>query len=215
MHFLIRYGILKKGEQGGVVLEYGEKERFLYIVVSQSGTGVSKILRGASRDAYTHVSLAFDSRLQMMYSYGRRRVHNPFVGGFVKETPQTGVFGHFPQAQAVVIRLPIDAEVYERLEDRMRQMYVHRLEYRYDYVGVFLAWFGVSRERKRKSYCSKFVAGELQAVGAMKPSKKVVRPVDFLSLERGETVFSGRLRDYAALANADQGDWCETDGAMR
>ena len=131
-----------------------------------------------------------------MYSYGRRKLRNPLVGGFVRETPQTGVFGHFRETDAVVVRLPVDGEKYEQLQERMDEMYARRMEYRYDYLGVFLAFFGKTKERQGKSYCSKFVAGELQTAGVHIPQKQVFRPMDFLELDCGETVFSGKLCAY-------------------
>ena len=177
-----------------------EKEKFVYIVVSQSGTRISRLLRLLSRDAYNHVSLALDPALQQMYSYGRRRLENPFIGGFVRETPQTGVFGHFRETEAVVVRLPMSGAAYDTLQARMREMYKNRAAYGYDYFGVLLAFFGKSKRREHKSYCSKFVAGELQTAGVMKPEKRAFRPVDFLALPRGETVFSGKLRAYKPTA---------------
>lgn len=177
-----------------------EQEKFVYIVVSQSGTRISKALKHVTRDPYNHVSLALDPALQQMYSYGRRRLKNPFIGGFVRETPQTGVFGHFRETEAVVVRLPMNGAAYDTLQARMREMYKNRTAYGYDYLGVFLAFFGKSKRRERKSYCSKFVAGELQTAGVMKTDKRVFRPMDFLALPRGETVFSGKLRAYKPMA---------------
>ena len=174
-----------------------EQEKYVYILVSQSGTGISKMLRRVTHDPYNHVSLALDAELQKMYSYGRRRLHNPLVGGFVHETPQTGVFGHYPEADAVVVKLPMSAEEYTKLQTRMQEMYRRRLEYRYDFLGLALAFFGKAKERRQKSYCSKFVAGELRTAGVTMPQKTVFRPVDFLTLDRGETVFSGKLRAYS------------------
>lgn len=179
-----------------------EQQKYVYILVTQSGTGVSKMLRWVTHDPYNHVSLALDANLQKMYSYGRRRLHNPLVGGFVHETPQTGVFAYYKDTDAVVVRLPLHEEVYKKLEARMREMYRHRKEYHYDFLGVMLAYFGKTKARNHKSYCSKFVAGELQNAGVTLPQKAVYRPVDFLELG-GETVFSGKLREYKPKTEID------------
>ena len=173
-----------------------EQEKFVYIVVTQSGTCISKVLRRMTHDPYNHVSLALDANLQKMYSYGRRRLRNPLVGGFVHETPQTGVFGHFRETDAVVVELPMGGAEYKKLQERMQEMYRHRKDYRYDFLGVLLAYFGKAKARHHKSYCSKFVAGELQTAGVTMPQKTVFRPVDFLALPEGKTVFSGKLRAY-------------------
>ena len=85
----------------------------VYIVVSQTGTVLSRILKLATGAKYNHASVSFDDSLKTMYSFGRLNPYNPFFGGFVRESTRYGTFKRFYNTEAVVISLPVDSETYE------------------------------------------------------------------------------------------------------
>lgn len=62
----------------------------LYIVVSQTGTLLSRVLKLITGAQYNHVSLGLQPDLEYMYSFGRKNPYNPFYGGFVIESPKWG-----------------------------------------------------------------------------------------------------------------------------
>lgn len=57
----------------------------IYIVLTYTGTLLARIVRFYTRKEYSHVSIALDENLNMMYSFGRLNPYNAFVGGFVHE----------------------------------------------------------------------------------------------------------------------------------
>ena len=57
----------------------------IYIVLTHSGTALSKIIKGFTKDEFSHVSISLDKELNEMYSFGRLNPYNPFWGGFVHE----------------------------------------------------------------------------------------------------------------------------------
>ena len=57
----------------------------IYIIQSCTGTILSNIIKGYTKNIYTHVSLSLDINLNNMYSFGRLNPYNPFWGGFVKK----------------------------------------------------------------------------------------------------------------------------------
>ena len=59
--------------------------RKIYIVLSFTGTILSRIVRFYTRKEYSHVSIALDENLDEMYSFGRLNPYNAFIGGFVHE----------------------------------------------------------------------------------------------------------------------------------
>ena len=69
----------------------------LYIVISQTGTLLSRILKQITDAEYNHASISLSRDLERMYSFGRRHPYNPFWGGFVIESPSTGTFKRFPK----------------------------------------------------------------------------------------------------------------------
>ena len=73
----------------------GEK---IYIVLTDTGTLLSKAIGLYTRKDLNHASIAFDEELKEMYSFGRKQRHNPFVGGFVKENAAP-IDEHFRQSK--------------------------------------------------------------------------------------------------------------------
>lgn len=55
----------------------------IYIVLTHTGTTLSKIIKNYTNDEFSHVSISLDSELKEMYSFGRLNAYNPFWGGFV------------------------------------------------------------------------------------------------------------------------------------
>ena len=64
----------------------------IYIVLTDTGTLLSKAIGMYTRKDLNHASIAFDKQLTEMYSFGRKQRHNPFIGGFVKENAADGIF---------------------------------------------------------------------------------------------------------------------------
>ena len=62
----------------------------IYIVISQTGTILSRILKALTKNPYNHSSVALREDLHVLWSFGRRHPYNPFWGGFVKESPFFG-----------------------------------------------------------------------------------------------------------------------------
>ena len=88
----------------------------IYIVLSQTGTMFSRALKFVTRAKYNHVSISLNESLDTMYSFGRLNAYNPFIGGFVEEGKNKGVFKRFQNTQAMVIELSISEHKYNAIK---------------------------------------------------------------------------------------------------
>ena len=79
----------------------------IFIVISQTGTVLSRILKRVTGAEYNHASLSLSPDLKKMYSFGRRHPYNPFWGGFVIESPHAGTFRRFSNTTAVILAVEI------------------------------------------------------------------------------------------------------------
>lgn len=59
----------------------------IYIVISQTGTILSKTIKLITKKKYNHVSISFNKDICNMYSFGRINPYNPFIGKYIKEHP--------------------------------------------------------------------------------------------------------------------------------
>ena len=174
------------------------KEKSLFIVLSQSGTWISKLLKRITKTDYNHSSISFEENLTEMYSFGRRFKYYPFIGGFVKETPTTGVFGRFADTKVLVLKIDVSESQYGALKQRVAEMYEHKWRYHYNYIGCFLNWFHKNLERKHYLYCSEFIKELFVRYEVLDKSAfpRVIRPCDFIKIFSDCETYRGNFIDY-------------------
>ena len=80
----------------------------VYVVITQTGTILSRILKLITGDEYNHVSVSVDPRLETMYSFGRKNPYYPFWGGYVEESINKGTFKRFSNTDAMVLAISVN-----------------------------------------------------------------------------------------------------------
>ena len=91
----------------------------IYIVLTHTGTILSKIVRFYTRKKYSHVSIGLDLNLNELYSFGRLNPNNPYKGGFVKEEINKGIFAKFKNTDGAVYSVTITEEQYNKIEQEI------------------------------------------------------------------------------------------------
>ena len=83
----------------------------IYILLTRSGTLLSKLVYAVTGASYTHASMAFDEELNCLYSSTRKNGYTMFPAGPSKEYLNKGVFrlrGDAPCAlYALVVTEPV------------------------------------------------------------------------------------------------------------
>ena len=67
------------------IINFVLKSRYIYIMLSKTGTLFSETIRVYTKDYYNHASLGLDEGLYNLYSFGRKTPKNPLIAGFIKE----------------------------------------------------------------------------------------------------------------------------------
>ncbi len=173
----------------------------VYIVLSQTGTALSRFLKLVTHAPYNHSSIALDGDLSTMYSFGRVNPYNPFIGAFVEESPSAGTFKRFKNTRVMVLEFEVSREARDELGKLLSEMLRERARYHYNYLGLLLAAIRVHREKDNCYYCSEFVKAMAQKLGlrGIEDIPPIVKPIHFLSLTH-KTVYVGRLQDYRPAA---------------
>ena len=150
----------------------------LYIVISQTGTLLSRILKQITGAEYNHASISLSRDLERMYSFGRRHPYNPFWGGFVIESPRTGTFKRFSETKVLVLSVSVTEEQHAELKEMLDVMWKQE--------GCY--------------YCSEFV-GELLAKsrvdGMEQLRSSIIQPMQFLRMPH-TLLYCGKLREYVS-----------------
>lgn len=169
----------------------------IYIVISQTGSILSSLLKVITGKEYNHASISVDENLKEMYSFGRKYVYNPFIGVFNVEHINEGVYKRFKNTKCKVICLNVTEEQYNLICSRIDEMIKEQEKYKYNVAGLFLAAININMSSEYRFYCSEFVKHILD-VGNVDVSMipDIVHPVNFLDMDGTSVTYEGLLSDY-------------------
>ena len=170
--------------------------RKIYIILTYTGTLLSKIIKCYTKDEFSHVSVALDSELNEMYSFGRLNPYNPFIGGFVHEYIDKGTFRRFKRTKTKIIELNIEEYQYLKLKDSIRKIQLNKEQYKFNVLGLFAIAFNIRIRAKKSFYCAEFVKYVIEKSDIDVELPELIRPECFKDLYGGKEVYNGLLRDY-------------------
>lgn len=167
----------------------------IYVVLTDTGTWFTKLIKCFTKKPLNHTSLSFDKHLYDVYSFGRKNPKNPFFGGFVKENMR-GIL--FKKAACAVYSLDITESQFQRIKEFLLDVEYEKEKYRYNLLGLIYVLFHKECDRKYAYFCSEFVATALSRGGIMINNKSVhlTRPSDFAECSDLELVYEGPLSAY-------------------
>ena len=167
----------------------------IYIVLTYTGTILSKIVKVYTRREFSHVSIALDEDLKEMYSFGRINAYNPFWAGFVQEDVNKGTFKRFKKTKARVYSLTVKDEQYEKVKEVIRDIQNNKLDYNFNILGLLGVVINYKVKRERYFYCAEFVKYVLEQSNICY-LPDIVKPEDFKEIDNLNVVYNGQLREY-------------------
>lgn len=170
----------------------------IYIVLTHTGTTLSKIIKKYTKDEFSHVSIALDEELKEMYSFGRLKPYNPFIGGFVHEYIDKGTFKRFFNTKTKIYSLKITESQYEGVKENIKQIEDNKKKYKFNIWGLLAVGFNKRIGNEHSFYCAEFVKYVMEKAGIETELPKIVKPEDFKKLDGLEEIYEGLLRKYKA-----------------
>lgn len=174
------------------------EQRKLYLLLSHTGSFVSKCINLYTKDPYTHASISLDEQLDNMYSFGRLKPHNPLIAGFVKEDVDNGTYRRFLDTTCALYSININDDQFNLIQKELDRFINSDVKYGYNLLGMFGFMFNRPIARKNSYFCSQFVAEVLQNSGINIVDKAacMTAPNDFRLSNQVELVYEGNLFDY-------------------
>lgn len=169
----------------------------IYIVLTMTGTCISRILNKFYEEEYVHVSIALDKELNEMYSFGRRSNIMPLIGGLVKEDINSKVFTeHVTKCE--VLKITVKEQQYVYIKELISKCLKDYDKYRYNLIGLIPMYLNKRYERQTHFTCSQFVAFILEKsdVYKFKGNWSLAKPMDFEKLKNIDVTYKGLLKDY-------------------
>mgnify|MGYP002611778156 CR=1 FL=1 len=179
----------------------------IYILLTRSGTLLSKLVYAATGASYTHASMAFDAELSCLYSSTRKNGYTMFPAGPSKEYLNRGVFRLRDNAPCALYALEVSDEAYSHALCRAEEFMRHSEEYSFNTLGLILCGLHIRWQRRRHYFCSQFVSEVLEQSGALALPKDstLMHPNDYTQLGQLRCVYEGRLSGLPQRQNMDFG----------
>ena len=173
-------------------------KKSIYVILSQTGTMFSRVLKFFTHAEYNHASISLTPTLEQMFSFGRLNPRNPFVGGFVEEGKNKGTFKRFYKTKAIVLEFKICVDKFNAIQYFIDYFKKHSKDFHYNYLGILFACFKRCHKSSKRFYCSEFVKTCLQTFNIENSSElpKIIKPIDFLKLNNKNIIFTGFLKNY-------------------
>lgn len=168
----------------------------IYIVMTQTGTLLSRVIKLYTGCEYAHVSISLDKNLDEMYSFGRLNPYNPFWGGFIHERVNSGTFKRFKNTVAGIEEIEVTDEEYNNIKNIIKKMEERINPYRFNILGLVAAGFNISVHMKDHFYCAEFIKYLLEAAGTNIKLPKIAAPDDFKIIPGAKMIYVGKLSEY-------------------
>lgn len=170
----------------------------IYVVLSQTGTLLSRIIQLRTGAEYAHSSIALNENLTRMYSFGRLHPYIAFIGGFVRESKYFGTFRRFKNTQVSIFEIELTDKQYEEILNNIELIRKNKKNYRFNILGLFLAGINKQNNRENYFYCAEFVKYILSKSGVdVSYLPEIIKPEDFKKLENAILIYRGYLKDYS------------------
>lgn len=178
-------------------------ERTIYFLFTDTGTYLARAINYCTKQPLNHVSIAFDRELKEVYSFGRKRPRNPFIGGFVKEDIQSEFL---KDSTCAIYSFRLSNSECENVLRKIKEIEAQKQYYKYNFLGLLGVLLRIEIEREHALFCSQFVATVLHDVDTFQVQKPhcFVTPGDIRSHTGMQLIYQGKLRDYQLLGQGDR-----------
>ncbi|MEF9959720.1 MAG: hypothetical protein RR448_00785 [Niameybacter sp.] len=175
----------------------------IYIMLTKTESVFCYLIKRYTHEPYAHVSLLFNDDFTCGYSFSRKKVRNPFIGGF-KEEDYVKWVAAFPKTECQMYELTISDTQYTKLLDVLSPFLNEPTKYKYNILGVIGRLFHIKIEPKHSYFCSQFVSYILSKADIIHFDKKPILTTakDFRTHSDLNLIYEGFLN---ALLDDPQG----------
>lgn len=175
-----------------------DNKQYIYVVLTQTGTLVSKTIKYFTGAPYNHASITTDKELCEMFSFCRLYTRLPLPAGFINENINTGIFGKFPSIPCEIYGFEVTEKELAKYNKLIEHFKKETKLYSYNVLGLLTVPLGIPIRRTTRFVCSQFVAYVLSQLGVAKFNKDIslVTPDDFRYLNNAVLLYSGDIKKY-------------------
>ena len=176
---------------------YSETNKYpVFILLTKGHTILSAIIKKATKDEHSHASIAFDIKLETIYSFGTKKI-NPREMGFVHTSYDSDIWGDIPTEYDLFVTF-IDYHGRAQINKAIQYFTDNADKLKYHWAGLIKIFFNMKDNNKKKFICSRFVAALLGEGGVkMDRDSSLYRPSQLQDIKDVAYVISGpNIREY-------------------
>ena len=171
----------------------------IYLVLTHTGTVLSRIIKSFTKDEFSHISISLDIELNQMYSFGRRNPYIPLFAGFVHEDINNGIYKRFKHTITKIYSLEVTDKQYDKIIKMIKQFEKNQDIYKFNIIGLFAAGFHKNIRIGKSFYCAEFIKYLFEKSEMNLDIPNPPKPEDFKNIMGIKEVYTGVLQDYESL----------------
>ncbi len=175
-------------------------DRYIYVMLSKTPTWFGGAIRSVMGYTYNHTSIAFDQRLEHLYSFGRRVHKVPVVAGLVKEYPERFTLNAVTDVPVRIYKIPVTKEQYDLGLRKIKEIKDDKEEYLYNLYSVLLYPIFKGFPTYKAFTCTEFVVALLHHMNVTLSEERAAHtatPDGMMDLLRDyEVIYEGNLLEY-------------------
>lgn len=162
----------------------------VYIVLMHSGSLMANIIKKVTNDTFSHSCIAFNSKLDPLYSFGTKGKGSSGIGFSVSDSKDKFFQTH--NAYYHVYVMYVTDEALEKMKQKITYFEENSSKFKYDFSGLIDIYRGVSSEDHiYKMFCSRFVMSIINLSTTLDKVPSLWRPNDITNLENISLVNKG------------------------
>jgi len=176
----------------------------IYLLLTRSASVPSRLIGLLTDEPFTHVSLAFEPDLSVLYSFARKYPAVPLPAGLMEEYLDRGFYRKQGDIPCALLRMDVPDKIYYRAKTLVYNMLQRRESYRYSLLGLLFCRLRIPFEAPDRYFCSQFVGTVLSESGAAELPKpaSLLHPFDFCSMDGLHVLYLGGLTELRTACPA-------------
>ena len=161
----------------------------VYIVLMHSGTPLANVIKKATGDEFSHACIAFNSKLDPLYSFGSKG-NGEHGTGFAVNSPKDKFFDKYSAKYSVYV-MYVTNKAYRSMKERLQYFIDKKDKLKYDVKGLIDIWFNNDSEDHEKWFCSRFVMEIVSKAQELTKVPSLWKPQDITNLDNISLVNRG------------------------
>lgn len=169
---------------------YSSTDKYpVFIVLMHTGTSIANAIKAFTHDEFSHACISFNSRLDPLYSFGRKKL-DAADSGFVINKPKAEFFTKFHSYYSVYV-MYVNKKAIDLMKQRLEYFIENEDNLKFDNLSMVGCGLGIASEKSKKYFCSRFCMEIIGQGVELEKVPSLYKPQDMSELDNISLVNKG------------------------